>query len=127
MEYVRNLIKFRNENDVFKSFDFVQSLTYCYDNGEVAKDDNLGYWENGQEGFFGVIINSNKNSIYIALSKSDKPQTIQMPSNKERTSWHVCLDTSNFYNISLHPKDYIEKDYILNPQAMAVFMETVYG
>ena len=126
MEYVRNLIKFRNDNHIFKDDNFVNSLTYCYDNAQEADADNLGFWENPKEKFFGVVIDSPENRLYIALNKLDKAQTIQLPKNKEKTSWHICLDTSNFYNISLHPKDYIEKDYILNPQAMAVFMETRY-
>ena len=122
MEYVRNLIKFRNENPIFSSDEFVKSLTYCYDNGQEAKAENLGFWENATEKFFGVAINSN-NRIYVALNQSDEKLNMQLPKNKENSSWHVCLDTSNFYNISLHCKDYIEKDYILNPQALAVFME----
>lgn len=126
MEYVRNLIKFRNENPIFTNSEFKNHLSYCYDIGENADSTNLGYWENGLEKFFGVIINSDRR-IYVALNQSSENLDIQLPKNKEMSSWHVCLDTSNFNNISLHPKDYIEKDYILNPQALAVFMEIYDG
>lgn len=126
MEYVRNLIKFRNENPIFTDCNFIKSLEYCYDNGEKALDDNTGYWDNCLEKFFGMIINSSKR-IYVALNKSDDRTNIMLPKNKENNSWHICLDTSNFYNISLHAKDYIEKDYILNPQALAIFMEVNNG
>ena len=62
--------------------------------------------------------NSNSSS-----NQSSEMLNIKLPKNLENTSWHICLDTSNFYNINLLPKDYIEKDYILNPQSLAVFME----
>ncbi|MBR3605939.1 MAG: hypothetical protein IKL52_07915, partial [Candidatus Gastranaerophilales bacterium] len=108
MEYVRNLIKFRNDNSIFTSNGFKNSLSYCYDNGENADKNNLGYWENGLERFFGVIINSDRR-IYVALNQSNENLNIQLPKNKEFSSWHVCLDTSNLSNTNLNPKDYIEK------------------
>jgi len=126
MEYARNLIKFRNENPIFTDENFIKSLTYCYNNGEQAPDDNIGYWDNRLEKFFGVIINSQKR-IYVASSKTNERINITLPKNKINSSWHICLDTSNFYNISLHAKDYIEKDYILNPQTLAIFMEIENG
>lgn len=126
MEYIRNLIKFRNENSIFSDCNFVKSLEYCYDNGERAVDENIGYWDNCFEKFFGMIIKSSKR-IYVALNKSDERINITLPKNKESNSWHICLDTSNFYNISLHTKDYIEKDYVLNPQTLAIFMEVNNG
>ena len=89
---------------------------------ENASLENVGYWENRLEKFFGVIINSARR-IYVASNQSSEMLNIKLPKNLENTSWHICLDTSNFYNINLLPKDYIEKDYILNPQSLAVFME----
>ena len=127
MEYIRNLIKFRNENSIFRSEEFVKSLTYHYDNGLSASLENEGYWQNPLEKFFGVMINSSQNRLYIASSSSNERLNISLPQNKEKSSWHICLDTSIFGNINLSPKDYIEKNYILNPQAMAVFMEVYDG
>ena len=127
MEYIRNLIKFRNENAIFRSENFSKVLSYHYDNGQIAPLNNEGYWNNKFEKFFGVLINTPQNRIYIAISKTNDNLDIILPLNKEKSSWHICLDSSIFGNINLSPKDYIEKDYILNPQAMAVFMEVYDG
>jgi len=127
MEYTRNLIKFREQNPIFADKNFVNYLTYHYDNGEIAQDENLGYWQNNKDKFFGVLINSDKKRIYIANSKSNEKMDIKLPKNREKSSWHICLDSSIFDNIDLKVKDYIEKDYILNPQAMAIFMEVYDG
>ncbi len=123
MEYIRNLIKFRNEHPIFRNKEFVKSLTYHYDNGAIAPFDNRGYWDNNCDLFFGVLINSIPNRIYIASSKNDEPLNIMLPDNFVGKSWHKCLDTTDFSNIDLEIKDYIEKKYILNPQGLAVFME----
>ena len=55
MEYIRNLIKFRNENSIFRSNEFIKSLTYHYDNGQIADYYNSGYWNNPLDLFFGVF------------------------------------------------------------------------
>ncbi len=123
MEYVRNLIKFRNENTIFRSKDFIQSLTFHYDNGEIADSNNDGYWLNTKELFFGFLINSFERRIYVATSKSPNALNIILPDNKPEKSWHICADSSNFNNSNLEMKDYIRKDYILNPHALAIFME----
>ena len=127
MEYVRNLIKFRNENLIFRSEDFLNSLTYHYDNGQIAQNDNNGYWQNSNEKFFGAMINSKHNRIYIASNKSNERLNFVLPKNNEKSSWHICLDTSIFGMINLSPKDFIEKNYILNPQALAIFLEIYDG
>lgn len=127
MEYIRNLIKFRNENSIFRSSEFVKSLTYHYDNGQIAAFDNKGYWNNPLEKFFGVLINSSQGRIYIATSKSNERLNIILPQNRPNSSWHICLDSSNFSNINFNPKEYIEKNYILNSQSLAVFMEVYDG
>lgn len=127
MEYTRNLIKFRNENPIFRSKDFIKVLTYHYDNGQIAEFSNNGYWNNQNEKFFGVLINSNKNRIYIATSASKERLNIILPINKPNSSWHICLDSSNFDNINFGIKDYIEKNYILNSQSLAIFMEVYDG
>ena len=124
MEYIRNLIKFRNENAIFKSKDFIQSLTFHYDNGEIADNNNDGYWLNSKELFFGFLINSFQKRIYVAMSKSENPLNIILPDNLTEKSWHICADTSNFKNSNLEIKDYIKKDYILNPHALTIFMES---
>lgn len=126
MEYIRNLIKFRCENPIFADEDFVNSLTYHYDNGQIADKNNTGYWQNPFDEFFGVLINA-QNRIYIAQSKSDARLNIILPENREKSSWHICLDSSVLGNISLSIKDYIEKNYILNPQSLAIFMEVYDG
>lgn len=123
MEYTRNLIKFRNENTIFRSNEFIKSLTYHYDNGEIADKNNSGYWNNPFDNFFGVMVNSSQKRIYIASSKSEDNMNIILPSNMVGKSWYKCLDTSDFSNIDLGTKEYIERNYILNPQALAIFME----
>ena len=123
MEFTRSLIKFRNENSIFRSDEFVKSLTYHYDNGQVAEAKNLGYWNNPLDVFFGFTINSSQNRIYLASSKADEKINIVLPKNLENKSWHVCFDTSVFNVVDCEAKDYIESRYILNPQALAVFME----
>lgn len=123
MEYTRNLIKFRKENPIFSSSDFVKSLTYHYDNGQVAHDDNDGYWNNCFDLFFGVLINSPEDRIYIATSKSEGKMLITLPENIEDKSWYNCLDTSIYNNIELGAKEYIEDRYTLNSEALAIFIE----
>jgi len=122
MEFIRNLIKFRNENPIFKSSDFKKYLSYHYDNGQIANFDNSGYWNNSYEQFFGCLINYDRR-IYIALSKSDYEINITLPENAEGKSWHSLLNTSILNEIDLNIKDYIESKYILNPHTMAIFME----
>ena len=82
MEYIRNLIKFRNENQIFRSEKFVESLTYHYDNGEIASNNNDGYWKNCNDKFFGVLINTPENRIYIASNKSNDKLNFILPKNK---------------------------------------------
>lgn len=123
MEYTRSLIKFRNENSIFRSNDFKNSLTFHYDNGQIAEFSNEGYWNNSFELFFGCLINSSQRRIYIASSKSDTNLNFLLPDNIKGKNWHICMNTSIFNNLDLEAKEYIEKSYILNPQAMAVFME----
>ena len=127
MEYTRNLIKFRNENPIFKDENFVNCLTYHYDNGQFADENNSGYWQNPIDDFFGMLINAPEKRIYIAMSKNDEKLNIILPKNKENHSWHICLDSSIFDNIDLKIKDYIERNYILNPQSLAIFMEVYDG
>ncbi len=122
-EFTRNLIKFRNENPILRSRDFVQSLSYHYNNGQIAPLGNSGYWNNPFDLFFGVLINSSKNRIYFASNKHEENLGIVLPPNIVNTSWHVCADSSNFGNLDFEPKDYIEKEYILNPCASAIFIE----
>ena len=126
MEYIRNLIKFREENSIFQSENFLQSLTYRYDNGEIAQDNNDGYWYNCSDLFFGVLINSKEDRIYIAASKSENNMNIILPKNLENKVWYSCMDTSIFNHIDLKPKSYIEKNYILNPNALTIFAEKTY-
>ena len=123
MEYIRNLIKFRNEHYIFRSKDFISSLSYHYDNGQLTDINNSGYWNNPLDLFFGVLINSAQNRIYIASSKNDENLTITLPQNIIGKSWYKCMDTSDFSNINFETKEYIESKYILNAQALAVFME----
>ena len=123
MEYTRNLIKFRNENSIFRSEEFVQSLTYHYDNGEIADFDNSGYWNNGFDLFFGVLINSSQDRIYLATSKSEEKMLMTLPKNLENKQWYSCLDTTIFDNIDLKAKNYIQDKYILNPEALVIFIE----
>lgn len=132
MEYTRNLIKFRNENKVFRCNDFVNLLTYHYDNGQIADYNNTGYWNNIFELFFGCLINANKfdkneNRIYIASNKGDSNLRMLLPDNLNEKVWKVCIDSSIFDIIDLKPKDYIEKEYILNPHALAIFTEVYNG
>ncbi len=123
MEYTRNLIKFRNENPIFKSNDFVKNLTYHYDNGQIAQNDNDGYWNNCFDLFFGILINAEDERIYIALSKSEGKMLITLPENKENKFWYSCVDTSIYDNIEFSAKNYIESKYTLNPEALAIFIE----
>ena len=123
LEYARNLIKFRNEHSIFKSPNFKDFLTYHYDNGQIADDFNDGYWNNSHDLFFGYLINSPQARIYIATSKSEYNLRIFLPDNLKEKSWHVCSDSSIFKYLDLNIKDYIEKEYILNPHAMTIFME----
>ena len=123
MEFIRNLIKFRNEHKIFTSKDFIKSLTFHYDNGQIAHTNNDGYWLNTAEAFFGFIINDPQKRIYVAMNKNENPLNIILPDSQIGKSWHICLDSSIFTNYNLEIKDYIEKNYILNPHALAIFME----
>lgn len=123
MEFTRNLIKFRNENMIFRSEEFCRSLTFHYDNGQIADSSNDGYWLNPLEFFFGVLINSSQKRIYVVSSKSDNPLNIILPANLEGKEWHVISDSSIFNYLDFETKDFIEKNYVLNPQALAIFAE----
>lgn len=122
MNYTKNLIKFRQNNPIFMSENFLNSLSYHYDNGQIALKNNVGYWYNQFDAFFGVLINAPKR-IYVAMSKVDNKINIQLPQNLKNKQWFKCLDTSDLSIIDLELKDYIEFDYVLNPNSLAVFME----
>ena len=122
LEYTRNLIQFRNQNKIFTSLDFVNKLTYHYDNGEIAADNNRGYWDNNNDNFFGLTING-ENKLYVAMSKSDKKMNIVLPKTYNNKGWFKLLDTSDLKIITLSIKDYIKDEYILNPQSLCIFME----
>ena len=77
-------------------------LSYHYDNGEIAADDNRGYWDNNKDNFFGVLINASPR-IYIAMSKSADKMKILLPRTNYNLGWHKCLDTSDIQNITLTP------------------------
>lgn len=123
MEYTRNLIKFRNENSIFRSPEFVKSITYHYDNGLLADVNNSGYWNNPCDVFFGFLINSSQHRIYVASSKSNTNINVTLPQNLADKEWYACADTSIFTNNDLLAKDRIDKNYILNPHALAIFIE----
>ena len=127
MEFTRSLIRFRNENPVFRNDNFTDLLTYHYDNGEIADFNNDGYWNNPNDRFFGALINSPQNRIYIASNKGNEKMNILLPKNREKSSWHICFDTSNLEDITIYPKDYIEGSYVINQQSLAVFMEVYDG
>ncbi len=132
MEYIRNLINFRNENKIYLNKNFKNYLTYHYDNGELAQSSNLGYWNNNNDDFFGVLINpeiddsknstANQREIYIASSKSDYKITSTLPKIQDGKNWYKILDTSDFSDVTLDKKVKIDKNYILNPQALVVFV-----
>ncbi len=122
LEFSRNLIKFRKENPVFNFNNFADYVSYHYDNGDMAQNDNLGYWNNNRDNFFGALIGSSKR-IYIALSKSDDKMRIILPKNNDGFGWHKALDSSDLKNISLSPKTYIKDEYILNPHSLCIFLE----
>ncbi len=124
MEYTRNLIQFRKDLKVFENQNFAQKLTYHYDNGEIAQEENLGYWKNYNEKFFGFVINDIKNRVYIALNQTDTMLNMTLPKNNYNTSWHVVVDSANFAHIDFKEKDYLEREYILNPNSLAIFMES---
>ncbi|MBR2069544.1 MAG: hypothetical protein IJ877_07270 [Candidatus Gastranaerophilales bacterium] len=121
-EFTRNLIQFRLSNPIFSSDNFSNVLSYHYDNGEIAQNDNRGYWDNNKDDFFGVLINSTPR-IYVAMSKSDKKMDILLPKTNNNLGWHKCLDTFDLQCISLTPKDYIKDEYILNPNSLCIFLE----
>ena len=123
MEYIRNLIQFRRENKIFTDRNYPQSLSFYYDNATIAQKDNKGYWDNPLDDFFGMLINQKEKRIYIASSKNNSPLTFNLPQNEENKAWYKCIDTSIFSDISFEADTYIEKDYILNPHALAIFME----
>lgn len=122
MEYTKNLINFRKENPIFESENFINSLSYHYDNGQIALKDNIGYWYNQFDAFFGVLINAPKR-IYVAMSKIENRMNIQLPQNLKNKQWFKCLDTSDLKTIDFNLKDYIEFDYVLNPNSLVIFME----
>jgi pullulanase/glycogen debranching enzyme len=124
MEFCKNLIQFRKDLKVFENKDFRAKLTYHYDNGEIAKEENTGYWENYSEKFFGFLINGIEKRVYVALNQTDKELGILLPKNSYNTSWHIVSDSSNLSHIDFSQKDYLEKEYILNPNSLSIFMES---
>lgn len=122
MEYVRSLINFRQENPIISSYDYLKTLTYHYDNGEIADINNDGYWYNKNDDFFGMTINAEKR-IYVAMSKSNKPMNIVLPKTIDNKGWFKCLDTTDVLNNEIKPTVYIESKYILNPHALCIYLE----
>jgi len=122
LEYTRSLIRFREQNKIFTSPDFINKLTYHYDNGAIASGDNRGYWDNNMDNFFGIMIHSNFR-FYVAMSKSSEKMDIKLPQTYNNKEWFKCLDTSDLENIIITPEDYIKDDYILNPQSLCIFLE----
>ena len=122
LEFTRNLINFRKENPIFTSANFIENLTYHYDNGDIADNNNLGYWNNNSDNFFGMLINSTSR-IYVAFSKSNENMRILLPKTTGNMGWYKALDTSDLKNISLNPKTYIKDEYILNPHSLCIFLE----
>ena len=121
-DYFRNIIEFRKENKIFSSKEFLNSVSYHYNNGEIAQYNNFGYWDNNKDNFFGALINSEKR-IYMALSKGNDIIHITLPKNNENKGWHKCMDTFDFDCIEFSPKEWINGNYDLNPHAIAIFME----
>ncbi len=122
LEYTRNLIKFRNQNKVFTSDNFVNKLTYHYDNGETAPDNNRGYRDNNNDHSFGVTVEG-QNKLYIAMSKSCNKMKTILPKTYNNKGWFKLLDTSDLKITTLNIKDYIKDEYILNPHSLCIFME----
>ncbi len=122
MQYTTNLIRFRKENPVFWDENFKNLTTYHYDNGEIASIDNKGYWDNTLDFFFGYCIKSSER-IYICSNKGYDKLNIKLPKNSVNKSWYKSLDTTDFSILDLSYKNYIEKDYVLNPMALCVFRE----
>lgn len=122
LEYTRSLIRFRNQNKIFTSTDFINKLTYHYDNGDIAYDNNRGYWDNNNDNFFGVTIEG-ENKIYIAMSKSSGKMNITLPKTYNNKCWFRALDTSDLRIINVNVKDYIKDEYILNPHSLCIFVE----
>ena len=121
-DYFRNIIEFRKENKIFSNKEFLNSVSYHYDNGEIAQYNNFGYWDNNKDNFFGALINGEKR-IYMALSKGNDIIHITLPKNNENKGWHKCMDTFDFDCIEFSPKEWINGNYDLNPHAIAIFME----
>ena len=57
------------------------------------------------------------------MSKNNYKMNFILPNPKENMGWFKCADTSNFSDITFETKEYIESNYILNPHALAVFIE----
>lgn len=122
LEYTRNLIQFRNDNQIFTSRDYLNKLSYHYDNGDIAHENNRGYWDNNNDNFFGFMINANPR-IYVAMSKSNEHMKILLPKTNYNLGWHKCIDTSDLQNITFSAKVYIKDEYILNPHSLCIYME----
>ncbi len=122
MQYTANLIKFRKQNPIFQDKNYKDSLTYYYSNGEIANLENKGYWDNPLDLFFGYCIESDKR-IYICSNKGYDKLNIKLPKNNPQKAWYKALDTTDFSILDLSKKDYIEKDYIINPMGFCVFVE----
>ncbi len=121
MTYTVNLIKFIKQNSIFKSKEFLDKITYHYDNGEIADDKNMGYWTNHDDEFFGALINDDDKKFYIASNKGPTNLNIKLPNTLK--SWHVIMDSSNFSHLDFEIKEKIDKFYILNPSSLAIFVE----
>lgn len=119
MTYTVNLINFVKSKPIFKSKDFLEKLSYHYDNNAVAEMDNKGYWNNSGDNFFGILIDDVK-KIYIASNKGMETINMFLPSGQ---NWHLLNDTSNFKHLDFEKKEIIFNNYILNPNSCAIFME----
>lgn len=122
MEYTRNLITFRKENPIFCAPDFLDKVTYHYNNGEIADFNNLGYWENYEDLFFGALLDC-ENRIYIATSKSPEEMWIRLPQNKENKRWYKVIDTIDLKDIDFNLKDEISEGYNMKAHSLCIFME----
>ena len=120
-KYIKELIKFRQKNPIFKETFYNERIEYLYTSGEKANEYDFSYWKNNNSNIICFKINGIKNDFYIALSTDEHEIELTLPVNKKR-KWHLIIDTASDF-INLKGQKYPNKKYKLKPFGACVFEE----
>lgn len=120
-KYIKELIKFRLENPIFKESYYRDRIEYLYTSSEKINDNDYSYWNNNNSNIICFKVNGLKNNFYIALSTDEHEIEVTLPKN-DKGKWHLIADTMDDF-INLRGKKINSEIYKLKPYAACIFKE----